>query len=123
MLAAPLGAPNAAVVAEAVFEHWADLAQDERLAYRRDPGVRAELREAADRSIFSPQWRPGRDWVYAMNMFALAFCITYQYAEAQRCFLAIGPYADEYVWNGVSGAPAEAFVEWRDLAFREGAAR
>lgn len=122
MLTAPPGAPNAMLVADAQFEHWADLKRGDDTAYVADPKVIAELNEAADRSIFSPQWTAVRGWAVAMNLFAVMFSLTRQYGSARRCFLAIGPYAVPSAWNRLKGGREESFLRLRQAAFQEGTA-
>jgi hypothetical protein len=119
MRSAPIGAPNAALVAEAQVERLIEFDSEARIAYFRQRHVRAALWQAARRSIFSPQWTPVRGWVMAMNMFAMAFYQTGFLPEARRCFLAIGPYAAGGYWSYRGGDDESAFMSGRDAAFAD----
>jgi hypothetical protein len=120
MRAAPAGAPNVALVAEAQVERLLELEGDARQEYFRNRDARGALWEAAQRSIFSPQWRKVPGWVMAANLFALAFYQTGFLPEVRRCFEVIGPYGVVTFW-GYRGAgdSARAFVAARERAFAD----
>jgi hypothetical protein len=69
--AAPEGDPIHTLIAEAHLERWLDLAGhgDD---YLRSVPVRNELREVAERSVASPQWRSHRFELFDRSIMALA---------------------------------------------------
>lgn len=118
LLSAPEGALNGGLVAEAHMEHWLDLgADDKRAEYLRQPHVHAELVEAAQRSVFHPEFRRPYGWVTVQGSFAALFSLIGDTAQAAAHFRALGNLASEYPW-GYLGKPAEMYVQHRDTALR-----
>ncbi|MET7288563.1 hypothetical protein [Streptomyces sp. NPDC005573] len=115
LLNAPEGALSGAMVAEVHLEHRLALRGQEREAYLRQPHVHAELAEAADRSVFHPQFRRDYGWVTAQSVFAAMFSLVGDLPRAAACFRALGPLASKYPWSYL-GDPAEALVKHRDAA-------
>lgn len=70
MLAAPPGSPQGALVVDGFIERALD--GDVR-AYLIQPHVRAAIDEAAQRSVWHPDFARGYGWVWAANMFAAAY--------------------------------------------------
>lgn len=117
--AAPEGAPNAGLVAEAHLEHWFALKGAERDAYLRQAHVRQELAEAADRSVFHPRFRRGYGWVTVTGCFAALFSLMGDLPRAAACFRTLGNLASEYPWDYL-GDPAQSYVRHRDAALARG---
>ncbi|MFD8477845.1 hypothetical protein [Kitasatospora sp. NPDC059673] len=109
MLAAPEGSPLGELVALAHIEHWLALPSGEDASYMdRDP-VRAQLHEAADRSIRHPDHLRRRNWPQAHNTFALAFYLAGQPHAANLIFQEIGGAVCEDPWNYLGGDPVDTF--------------
>jgi hypothetical protein len=117
--AAPAGAHNAALVVDAHMEHWLDLESGKDAKYMHSDAVRAEIVAAGERSVLHPDFDRGVGWVYPMSMFALGYVMVKEWSLAKRCFLALGPYADDWCWQYL-GDPAEEFAKWRTQALRRG---
>jgi len=118
---APEGALSPVIVADAVIEHWFGLSGDEANTYVRSPAVQAELREAAGRSVFHPNFQRTPGWVVAVSTFACAFSLADLRPEAASCFRALGPYAHEWGWQYLNGGAEKAFGRHRALAMKESA--
>jgi hypothetical protein len=118
--AAPPGAHNAALIVDGHIEHWFELTGNAESKYFKDPAVRQEIMAAADRSVLHADFDRGPGWVHAMSMFALAFSMIEEWTLAKRCFLALGPYADEWGWQYLAGGEEKAFVTWRARAMERG---
>lgn len=117
---APPGAPNALLVAEAHIEHWLELPAPENAEYLRRPDVRAEVFEAAARSVLHPHSRPlDLGWRNAHSTFAMIFSVMGEPAAAAPHFRALGNLAYEAPWYYL-GDPATAFREHRANALAGG---
>ncbi|MGC4819627.1 hypothetical protein [Micromonospora sp. DT63] len=117
--AAPAGAPNAVLVAEAHLERWLDFDTDrERTAYVRSAPVVDEVMQAGQRSVLHPDFvdRPG--WVWIRSTFALMFSLTEQWPAAASQFTALGNLGTEYPWAYVDDA--EGFTKYRAKAYAKG---
>jgi hypothetical protein len=80
--------------------------------------VRAELRAAADKSIFHPSFRPHFGWQPRGNTFAMAFAWADMHEEAARVFDMLGDQVTEWPWYYRDGAdPAGVFVAQREVAY------
>ncbi|GLW67806.1 hypothetical protein Kpho02_01050 [Kitasatospora phosalacinea] len=112
MLAAPGGSPHGELVARAHIEHWLSLPPEEDAAYMGQEHVRAELHEAADRSVRHPDYVRGRDWAVTHNEFAMAFALSGQPAAAHLLFAELGDLATERPWS-YWGDPAEVYQRTR----------
>jgi hypothetical protein len=111
--AAPEGAPNAVLIADAHVEHW--LALEGASSYMRTPEVWREIREAAARSIWHADYRRRYGWVWEHNAFAMAFSLAGDRAAAAACFAVTGHLADEDAWAYL-GDPAQQFHKHRKKA-------
>ncbi|WP_433797244.1 hypothetical protein [Actinoplanes sp. CA-252034] len=97
MTAAPPGAPQGALVAEAHIEHWLDIAEDdESAATTYLAGVRDSLHEAAHRSIWHPAFVRDVGWVSVVSTFAMAFAEMGDRDAAGAAFAMLGPLASEW---------------------------
>ncbi|MFG1890414.1 hypothetical protein ACGFIR_21430 [Micromonospora sp. NPDC049051] len=122
MLAAPEGAPNGVLVAEAHLERWVDCdTSAQRAQYLRDPQVARDVREAAERSVLHPafQHRPG--WVSVRSVFALMLSRLEMWDAARAQFEALGNLGSEYPWSYLGGA--KGYVRYRAEAYEKGRPR
>lgn len=110
--AAPEGASNGVLVAVVHLEHWIELGRGAGRRYLADPQVRQELRDAAARSVWHPQYRRRFGWVGVHSTFAMAFSLAGDRPAAASQFAAIGHLADPFPW-GYLGDPATAFHKYR----------
>jgi hypothetical protein len=123
MLAAPEGAPNGVLVAEAHLEQASDTADEKALRrYFKDRRVREEIREAAARSVLHPAYRPTVGWVDVRNTFALMLSLVGDFPAAAQQFAAVGHLVSELPW-GYLGEPVAVFREHRARALRKGGHR
>jgi hypothetical protein len=114
---APAGSLLPELIAVAHIEHWLDLPSEEKDPYIMSAPVRAELRAAAERSIWHPDYRHRPGWPSPFNSFALAFSFAEDYPAAAAVFDAIGDNVTEWPWYYSSGSnPVGQFVTWRDIA-------
>ncbi len=123
MLAAPPGSPHAVLVAEAHLEQWLDFGEPwAGAAYLRGEPVRAQLHEAAHRSVFHPQFQPGYRATWAVNVFAMLFSLMGDDTTAAPLFAMIGNVPTEGPWDYLD-APAAQFRARRDRALAAGGGR
>ena len=108
--AAPEGAPNPVLVADAHLEHWLATAGDGRI---RPTG---DVLAAAQRSIFHPAYRREVGWVSTLNTFAMAFSLLGDRESARRAFTMLDGHASRFPWAYL-GDPAPSFRRNRALAF------
>lgn len=119
MLAAPEGAAQGSLVAQAHYEHLIDLEGKERADYCGDQRIREELREAAARSVLHPAFGTEHGWVDAVSRFALIYSVIGDHALAAPYFAAIGNLVSENVW-GYFNDPVEMFDGFRREAMAKG---
>ncbi len=123
MLAAAPGAHNGVLV---VYEHvergleYADEGSSSIASHFRRPEVRAEIAEAARRSVLHPDFRHDIGWVGVRNAFAMAFSLGGDHQAAAGQFAALGPLATEYPWEYL-GDPVAKFTVYRERAYQKGA--
>jgi hypothetical protein len=120
-LAAPEGALNASLIAQAHFEHLLDLNSWEIARYATAE-VKEEVRMAAARSVLHPGFRPTYGWIDAASRFALIFSMFDDHAAAAPHFQALGNRVSRNVW-GYFDDPVAMFVESRRKALAAGGAR
>ncbi|MEO3744006.1 DUF4034 domain-containing protein [Plantactinospora sp. B5E13] len=114
---APVGSLLPELVVVAHIEHWLDLPSEEKDPYIMSPQVRAELRAAAGKSIWHPDYRRRPGWPSPFNSFALAFSFAEDYPAAAAVFDVIGDRVTDWPWYYSSGRdPAGRFATWRDIA-------
>jgi hypothetical protein len=109
LAAAPPGSGLGELVALAHIEHWLDLDQGPDDIYIRDPAVLAELRAAADASVFHPGFAPTSSPYPALNAFAMAFWLAGDKPAAARLFERIGDHATRAPWQ-YRGEPEKVFA-------------
>ncbi|MFC3741311.1 hypothetical protein [Paractinoplanes deccanensis] len=105
-LAAPEGAVQGVLVADAHIEHWSTLPAGDDDRYLRSEPVRAELYEAANRSVLHPDFGRDHGWVHAASSFALVFSLLGDRRAAATAFRVLGDLADEYPWYYLPGDTA-----------------
>ncbi|WP_433374530.1 hypothetical protein ACQPZX_04175 [Actinoplanes sp. CA-142083] len=120
MHAAPPGAHSAVVVAEGHIEQWVD--NQAPVAYgAHGPGhlsrVSGEIYEAAQRSVWHPDFRRTVGWVRVMSTFAMVFSLLGDHRAAGSLFAVLGPFADERPWSYL-GSPGRALRSRRAGAMR-----
>lgn len=117
MLAAPPGALQAGLVVEGHIEHWLDLDGDEpSLRYLQDGPVRAEIYEAAQRSVWHPDFRRDPGWVQVANGFAMVFGLLDDQRAAASVFAMLGNLATELPWGYLQGGALDNFNTRRHWA-------
>ena len=117
----PEGSMSPVIVADNVIEHWFELDGSEAVTYAHSAAVKAELREAADRSVFHPSFQRMPGWVVGVSTFACAFTLAEDLPAAAACFRALGPYAHEWGWRYLKGGAEVAFARSRKRALEESA--
>ncbi len=120
MLAAPLGAVQGVLVAEAHIEHWLELPSGTDTAYLNGGPVRDELREAAERSVLHPDFGRDYGWVQAVSTFAFVFSLLNDRRTAARLFTMLGDVATEQPWAYLGGDVAEQVDNHRRRALAGG---
>jgi hypothetical protein len=117
MLAAPPGALQGGLVADGHIEHWMEIGGGGAgQAYLSAPQVRAELYEAAERSVWHPDFRREHGWTYSANYFAMAFSLIEDQQAAGRTFALLGDFGTELPWQYLSGDAAAVIRERRKKA-------
>ncbi|MEU4621636.1 hypothetical protein AB0G04_16880 [Actinoplanes sp. NPDC023801] len=113
--AASPGSFHPVLVAEAHLGHWREEHRRSAAAGRRyltaDP-VRAELNEAADRSVRHPAFRRTHGWVRVTSTFAMAFALLDDRPAAASLFTALGDLGSDRPWDHL-GDPASVIVKYR----------
>ncbi|MEU4158833.1 hypothetical protein [Actinoplanes sp. NPDC026670] len=103
---APFGAHNHMVIAEAHIEEATD---DDWTSARRRlsvAGVQAVIKEAANRSVWHPEFRRSHGWVLVLNTFAAAFSLGGDLRSAKSMFRMLGDFGSEYPWGSLAPSPA-----------------
>ncbi|WP_326551644.1 hypothetical protein [Micromonospora sp. NBC_01813] len=113
--AAPPGALNGRLLAEAHAEQWLELKGSALRDFRKDPQVRQELRDAAARSVLHPAATRAYGWVEAHNAFAMIFSVIGDHAGAAPHFAAVGNVIAADAWAYVNN-PVASFGRFRKLA-------
>lgn len=117
MLAAPPGGLQGGLIAEAHFEHLVQLDGAQRGAFLADQRVRAELHEAAHRSIWHPEFRRPIGWVRVASGFAMMFGLLKDERSAAAAFAVLGNLASEWPWSGTGQDPAVTIRQRRARAY------
>ncbi|MGY0003803.1 hypothetical protein [Micromonospora sp. I033] len=118
--AAPLGAPQAVLIAQAHRERGMEYDDLRGLRdYLRTAEVADEIHAAADRSVRHPDFRHTIGWVRVRSTFALVFHLMGDHPAAREQFEALDPYGDPAVFGG----SAAWFAEARAEAYAKGGAR
>ncbi|MEV6597926.1 hypothetical protein AB0M36_13760 [Actinoplanes sp. NPDC051346] len=123
MLAAPPGALQGRLVAEAHVEHMIGLEQTDPAAYLTDATVREELYEAAHRSVWHPDFRREPGWVGAASTFAMVFAVGRDHAASAPLFAMLGDLAAEHPWRYLEDDVVSTIKRYRRAALASGAVR
>nr|WP_296065513.1 hypothetical protein [uncultured Actinoplanes sp.] len=115
MLAAPPGAPQGGLVADGHLEHWMEIGGG-GVGKTYLTTVRGELHEAAERSVWHPDFGREHGWTYAANYFAMAFSLLDDQPAARRTFELLGNLGQEMPWQYLSGDVASVILRHRKRA-------
>ncbi|WP_430780509.1 hypothetical protein [Actinoplanes sp. G11-F43] len=119
--AAPPGGAHGTLVAEAHIEHGLDEVGTDQsnahglITYLSQEHVRAEIYQAARRSIGHPDFSGGYGWLLALNMFALCFTLIGDKPAAAAAFQQMEGLATKDPWHWLGDAATE-FRKSRDWA-------
>ncbi|MFY1697947.1 hypothetical protein [Solwaraspora sp. WMMA2101] len=119
--AAPEGALNASLIAQAHFEHLVELNSWEQAKYATTE-VKEEVRMAAARSVLHADFRPTYGWIDAASQFAMVHSLLGDHAAAAPHFVALGNRVSTDVW-GRFDDPVAMFAEFRRKALAAGGRR
>ncbi len=115
----PHGLQLGEIAAIAHLERWLDLDTGAGEAYMTSQPVRSELLEAAERSIFSPDYAMPRVPFAAHNVFAMAFHLAGLHEQARIAFGATGGIVTQFPWFYLNGAdPVAPYAKAREISFR-----
>jgi hypothetical protein len=118
MQAAPPGGPHAVLVAEAHIEHVFDgNNRSDMLGHLGNEQVRAEIYQAAQRSIWHPDFRRGYGWLEALSTFALLFMLLDDQRAAASVFTALGNMGTRHPWTYVNEDVVTQIQQARAWAF------
>jgi hypothetical protein len=118
--AAPEGSPVPALIVEFHTERWLEGGTKSGLVrYMSDPAVRADVRAAAERTVWNPQFRPGLLKYEVHNLFAFTFSAMDEPRLAAQEFAAIGACATRSPWSYL-GDKETVFTEHRAAALARG---
>ncbi|MEY7977005.1 hypothetical protein AB8O53_11875 [Streptomyces pilosus] len=106
--AAPDGHRLGCVVAMAYVEEWVE---SDDSACLQQPGIRTELRQAAERSILHPAYRRRLGWQGDYNMFAMALSLAGS-STASNVFRELEGVYTEWPWTFMS-EPRKAYTRFR----------
>ncbi|ROP33004.1 hypothetical protein EDD30_5965 [Couchioplanes caeruleus] len=126
MLAAPPGAPQGVLVAEAHLEHMLGLEQTDPAAshaYLSDVTIREALHQAAHRSVWHPDFRREPGWVGTASTFAMVFALGRDHAAAAPVFAMLGDLATEHPWHYLEDDVVTTIRRYRRAALATGAVR
>ncbi|TXS52269.1 hypothetical protein [Streptomyces sp. t39] len=93
---APEGHPLGCVIAMAYIEEWVESDDPEVV---ETPEIRAELRNAADRSILHPSYVRQPGWQYEFNLFGMALVLAGETHTVRRVFQALDGAYTEQPWS------------------------
>lgn len=95
----PEGSPGHKVIALAHIEGWMDAPGEARGRYFLDPGVQAEVRAAASRSVWSPRFPADAASWGDRNVFAFCFSLMEDHQAALAQMELIGSRITETPWH------------------------
>ncbi|MFC7535332.1 hypothetical protein [Actinoplanes sp. GCM10030250] len=114
--AAPIGAHNAVLIAEAHLEQaLADGGGTASGARRHlaSDAVLAEVSAAAARSVQHPGFQRDHGWVQVLNTFAMTFCLAGELRTAKTLFDALNGFGTEYPWHYLGDSAAGVIRSYR----------
>jgi hypothetical protein len=118
---APQGSSVHVVIPQAHLEKWLNLPRESddgkarQAQYFRDEQVGGEIRQAAERSIRSPQYQVSRYTPSDRNIFAMCFSLMHDYDAQLEQMHLIGPLIQASPWN-YQGDPGLAYERARTRA-------
>lgn len=113
----PHGDVLGVLVPRAYFEHFVYLDKDSpERAFIKSAEARAELQEAADRTVFRPGYHWPRSPYLAGNVFGWAFRNAGMMPQARAAFEATNGCVVD--WNGY-GDPLTGYIATRNIVYRE----
>lgn len=116
---APPGSLNPVLVVDAHVEQWLELRQSDpagATTYLGRDDVRAEVVDAAQRSVWHPSYVPAAGWVRALSTFAFVLGEQGDQQGAADVLGRLGPLASRSPWDLV-GDPVAVVRERRARAF------
>lgn len=117
MIAAPPGYPQGMLVADAHIEQALDGDSPGLAEYLRQEPVRAQLYDAATRSVWHPDFRRWVGWVGAVSTFAMVFSVLGDQRAAGHLFGMLGNLATESPWYYLGDGDAVTQIRrYRQLA-------
>ncbi|HWS32190.1 MAG TPA: hypothetical protein VN408_05540 [Actinoplanes sp.] len=119
--AAPPGGAHGVLVVDAHLEHGLEEIGPEQsvahglIVYLSQEAVRAEIYQAAQRSIGHPDFARGQGWIRALSGFAFCFTLLGDHRAAAAAFRQLNGLGTEYPWEWL-GDPETEFRKARDWA-------
>ncbi|MFE4599872.1 hypothetical protein ACFRKE_03365 [Kitasatospora indigofera] len=120
MREAPDGSMSAALVAEYHLERWSARKNPRDHRHLRQPQVRAELAQAAARSVLHPHCRARYGVTQAHSTFAMLASIAGDHHAAAEHFRAMSPFASTEPWEHLGRFPQTYFMDNRKRALAKG---
>ena len=112
----PYGEDLGVLIPVAYNEHLVHLDKDSpERKFIKSAESRAELQEAADRTVFRPGFAPARNPYLAANTFGWAFCAAGMWPQARAAYEATEGVVVK--WGGFAD-PVAAYTRYRDLAYK-----
>ncbi|WP_147252428.1 hypothetical protein [Micromonospora endolithica] len=119
--AAPAGGPHAVLIVEAHLEQALDDGGlNAARTYLTAPRVRAEIAEAAQRSVGHPAFRHTWGWPMVRSTFAFAYCLMEDWTAAARQFAALGAIGHTSFFDYLRGDGEKQFLRYREKAYAKG---
>ncbi|MEV4703999.1 hypothetical protein [Actinoplanes sp. NPDC049316] len=115
MHSAPPGSHNAVLIAEAHIEQWLDLDDEDPREYLGSPAVREALHQAAQHSVWHPDFQRTHGWVSVLSTFAMAFSAGGDHRASGPLFAALGSLASEHPWDYL-GEPVPVIQRYRAMS-------
>jgi hypothetical protein len=114
----PHGRRLGEIVGWAHLEHWLELNGQEGQAYLASHPVRTELMEAAERSIFDPDYTMPRAPYYAHNLFAMLFNLAGLHEQARIAFEATDGVVTKLPWAYLNSDTVAVYTKRREISFQ-----
>ena len=112
----PYGEDLGVLIPVAYNEHLVHLDKDSpERKFIKSAESRAELQEAADRTLLRPGFAPARNPYLAANTFGWAFCAAGMWPQARAAYEATEGVVVK--WGGFAD-PVAAYTRYRDLAYK-----
>lgn len=111
------------------FERWFNFGREkgastaDRQGYFRAPYVRNQIGQAAQESIGSPAYEPGRQAISDRNMFSMAFWLLGDYRAQLEQIELTGPVISSVQWDYLSDPAGSYRKAWQEAAAAVAAGR